>query len=77
MERIGGASEPGGGVSQRLPAAARLVSGNAAVLSIAPGAPLDPGIYRVTVRGGGALADMNSATLGTDTVFEFTVEAAP
>jgi hypothetical protein len=52
---------------------------NPAVLAIAPGAPLDPGLYRVTLRGtgGAALANMNAVTLGTDTTFEFTVERAP
>jgi hypothetical protein len=45
---------------------------------ITPSAQLQPGIYRVTVRGtgGGALANMNAATLGANTSFEFTVEPA-
>jgi hypothetical protein len=79
LERISASAQPAGAVSQRLPAAVGLAAGNAAVLSIAPRAPLDPGVYRVTVRGsgGGALADMSAVPLGTDTSFEFTVEPAP
>lgn len=51
---------------------------NRAVLLITPRATLDPGVYRVTLRGtgGGALANMYSAILGRDTSFEFTVESA-
>jgi hypothetical protein len=51
---------------------------NPAVLLITPSNQLQPGVYRVTVRGtgGGALANMNAATLGADTSFEFTVEPA-
>jgi hypothetical protein len=62
-----------------LPAAAAIAASNASVLLITPRAPLDAGVYRVTLRGtgGGALADMNAATLGTDTSFKFTVERAP
>jgi hypothetical protein len=61
-----------------MPASARLAPMNAAVLMITPGARLAPGVYRVTLRGagGGALANMNAATLGADTSFEFTVEPA-
>jgi hypothetical protein len=79
LERIDPSTEPGAALSQRVPAVVRLAAGNAAVLSIAPGAPLDPGVYRVTVRGSGgaALADMNAVPLGADASFEFTVEAAP
>jgi hypothetical protein len=53
-----------------------LARGNGAVLLITPRIVLAPGIYRVTLRGtgGGALGDMNSATLGLDHSFEFTVE---
>jgi len=52
---------------------------NPAVLLITPRAALEPGVYRVTLRGtgGGALANMNSAALGRDAAFEFTVENAP
>ena len=51
---------------------------NGAVLLITPRAALDPGLYRVTLRGtgGGALANMNSTSLGMDDSFEFTVERA-
>jgi hypothetical protein len=51
---------------------------NGAVLLITPRTALDPGLYRVTLRGtgGGALANMNSAILGLDDSFEFTVESA-
>jgi methionine-rich copper-binding protein CopC len=61
-----------------MPASARLASMNPAVLMITPSAQLAPGVYRVTLRGagGGALANMNAATLGADTSFEFTVEPA-
>lgn len=62
----------------RIPAAAALARENPAVLLITPSAKLAPGGYRVTLRGagGGALANMNSETLGVDTSFEFTVESA-
>jgi Bacterial Ig-like domain len=51
---------------------------NPSVLLITPAAPLAPGTYRVTVRGsgGGALANLNATTLGSDQSFEFTVEPA-
>jgi hypothetical protein len=71
LERIDGAA-------QRISAAAVLAPANAAVLLITPRAALEPGIYRVTLRGtgGGALADMNAATLGVDPSFEFTLKGA-
>jgi hypothetical protein len=61
-----------------MPASARLAPMNPAVLLITPNVRLAPGVYRVTLRGagGGALANMNAATLGADTSFEFTVEPA-
>ena len=61
-----------------LPTVAALAMQNAAALLITPRAQLDPGVYRVTLRGGGggALANMNAATLGADVSFEFTVESA-
>jgi hypothetical protein len=79
LERIGVSADLAAPASQRLPASIRLAADNPAVLAIAPGAPLDPGLYRVTLRGtgGAALANMNAVTLGTDTTFEFTVERAP
>jgi Bacterial Ig-like domain len=79
VERIGESTGLGSAASQRLPAFIRLAAENPAVLSIAPGEPLAPGVYRVTLRGTGAaaLANMHAVTLGTDTSFEFTVEPAP
>jgi hypothetical protein len=51
---------------------------NPSVLLITPSTPLVPGTYRVTVRGsgGGAIANLNATTLGSDQSFEFTVEPA-
>jgi hypothetical protein len=70
VERIDGA--------ERISIARGLAEGNPAVLLIAPKAVLEPGVYRVTLRGsgGGALANMSAATLGADSTFEFTVEPA-
>jgi hypothetical protein len=85
LERMGagaqGAADPEsamGDGAQRISVASALAEHNAAVLLITPRMALDPGVYRVTVRGtgGGALANMNSTTLGADTSFEFTVEPA-
>jgi hypothetical protein len=78
LERMGGPTDIASGNSQRMPASSRLAADNPAVLSIAPSAPLDPGVYRVTVRGTGAaaLANMNAVPLGADMSFEFTVERA-
>jgi Bacterial Ig-like domain len=69
LERIAGAAQP-------VSAAAALAANNPAVLLITPRAALEPGTYRVTLRGtgGGALANMNAATLGGDALIEFTVE---
>jgi hypothetical protein len=66
-------------VPETVPLAATLAANNSSVLLIAPHVPLDAGVYRVTLRGtgGGALADMNAATLRADTSFKFTVERAP
>jgi hypothetical protein len=66
-------------VPETVPFAAAIAANNSSVLLITPRAPLDAGVYRVTLRGtgGGALADMNAATLGADTSFKFTVERAP
>ena len=77
LERIDSASTAAGGANT-MPASARLAPMNPAVLLITPSNQLQPGVYRVTVRGtgGGALANMNAATLGADTSFEFTVEPA-
>jgi Bacterial Ig-like domain len=78
LERMGGSADVAGGGLQRMPAAGRLAAANPSVLSIAPSSPLDPGVYRVTLRGTGAaaLANMNAVTLGADMSFEFTVEPA-
>jgi hypothetical protein len=64
--------------ARAMPATPRLAPSNPAVLLITPSARLEPGAYRVTVRGtgGAALADMHGATLGADASFEFTVEPA-
>jgi hypothetical protein len=65
--------------SARSVAVTRALAGlNPSVLLITPNAPLAPGTYRVTVRGsgGGALANLNATTLGSDLSFEFTVEPA-
>jgi methionine-rich copper-binding protein CopC len=77
LERMDSASTAAGGANT-MPAVARLAPMNPAVLLITPSTQLQPGVYRVTVRGtgGGALANMNAATLGADTSFEFTVEPA-
>jgi hypothetical protein len=77
LERIDPASSAAGG-AQTMSADTRLAPSNPAVLLITPSARLEPGVYRVTVRGtgGGALANMNAATLGANTSFEFTVEPA-
>lgn len=66
-------------VPETVPIGAALAANNPSVLLINPRAPLAAGVYRVTLRGtgGGALADMNAATLGSDTSFKFTVERAP
>ena len=62
----------------KIPATAALAAKNSAVLVITPSTVLDAGVYRVTLRGtgGGALANMNAATLGADISFEFIVEPA-
>jgi hypothetical protein len=82
LERIESAelaSQSTGGVdAQRVPASGALAQSNPSVLLITPNSALVPGIYRVTLRGagGGALADLNSRTLGSDISFDFTVEPA-
>jgi hypothetical protein len=65
--------------SARSVAVTRALAGlNPSVLLITPNVPLAPGTYRVTVRGsgGGAVANLNATTLGSDQSFEFTVEPA-
>jgi methionine-rich copper-binding protein CopC len=75
LERIDSQPTAAGG-AKTMSSVARLAPANPAVLMITPSTQLQPGVYRVTVRGtgGGALANMNAATLGADTSFEFTVE---
>jgi Bacterial Ig-like domain len=77
LERVDPASAAAGG-AQSMEATAKLAPSNPAVLLITPTAQLQPGVYRVTVRGtgGGALANMNAVALGANTSFEFTVEPA-
>jgi len=58
--------------SARSVAVSRALAGlNPSVLLITPNAPLAPGTYRVTVRGrgGGAVANLNATTLGSDQSF--------
>jgi hypothetical protein len=76
LQRIGAA---GSAAQETIPAVKALAENNPAVLLITPRAALDAGVYRVTLRGtgGAALANMNAATLGADTSFEFTVVTAP
>jgi hypothetical protein len=77
LERIGAGAQAA--VPETVPITAAIAANNSSVLLIAPRAPLDGGVYRVTLRGtgGGALADMNASTLGADASFKFTVERAP
>ncbi len=77
LERIDAGAQAA--VPETVAFAAAIAANNSSVLLITPRVPLDAGVYRVTLRGtgGGALADMNAATLGSDTSFKFTVERAP
>jgi methionine-rich copper-binding protein CopC len=77
LEQIDSQPTAAGG-AKTMPAVAKLAPMNPAVLLVTPSAQLGPGVYRVTMRGtgGGALANMNAATLGANTSFEFTVEPA-
>jgi methionine-rich copper-binding protein CopC len=62
-----------------VPTSAALAAGNPAVIVLTPASPLGTGTYRVGVRGtgGGALADVNVQTLGSDYSFTFNVDASP
>ncbi|MDP9012479.1 MAG: Ig-like domain-containing protein [Pseudomonadota bacterium] len=62
--------------TQRSAISSTVAASNPAVVLITPAAPLAAGTYRVTVRGtgGGAVANLQAATLGADHSFEFTVE---
>ena len=77
LERVQG-NELLTAIGAPLAATLTLVSGNPADVIIRPATPLGAGVYRVTLRGtgGGALADVSAASLGTDYDFVFTVEAA-
>lgn len=78
LEKI--ADDPGTTpVAVSIGASRALAANNAAVLLITPPTPLEPGDYRVTVHGVGAaaIANLRGTTLGADSSFEFTVEAAP
>jgi methionine-rich copper-binding protein CopC len=83
LERMGDADlDPEAAVTaesgKRIAATGALAEHNPAVLSITPSKSLDPGVYRVSVRGtgGGAIANLGASTLGSDTSFVFTVEPA-
>jgi hypothetical protein len=77
LERIDSGSAAASG-AEIVSATTRLAPSNPAVLLITPSIRLEPGVYRVTLRGsgGGALANVNAATLSANTSFEFTVEPA-
>jgi hypothetical protein len=62
-----------------VPTSAALAAGNPAVIVLTPASPLGTGTYRVSIRGtgGGALADVNVQTLGSDYSFTFNVDASP
>jgi hypothetical protein len=64
--------------TQQIPVVNVLAEHNPAVLMITPATPLEPGVYRVLLRGsgGGALANLAADTLGVDVSWEFTVTAA-
>jgi hypothetical protein len=64
--------------SHVVPTSAALAAGNPAVIVLTPAAPLVTGTYRVSVRGtgGGALADVNVQTLGSDYSFTFNVDVS-
>jgi methionine-rich copper-binding protein CopC len=76
LSRIGAGMDAASGL-ESISADAALSPSNGAVLLVTPRTALAPGVYRVTLRGagGGALATMNSVTLGLDHSFEFTVES--
>ena len=58
---------------------ARLAEGNPSVVLLTPQRALDPGSYRLILRGGGGggLADVNAQSLDVDYRSEFTVQGAP
>ncbi len=71
-------NESGGGAPTPIAFSAAPADANPSSLVIRPTHALEPGMYRVTVRGtgGGAVADMNGRPLGQDFSFEFTVSPA-
>lgn len=73
-----GASPVVGAVPTPIAFSAAPADANPSSLVIRPTHALEPGMYRVTVRGtgGGAVADMNGQPLGQDFSFEFTVSPA-
>jgi len=66
------------GQARPVTASASLALSNPTSIVIQPATALTPGQYRVTVRGtgGGALADIEAQSLGTDFSFVFTVSPA-
>jgi hypothetical protein len=80
VERVGPATRSSSNAEAvSIPSYVALAEGNPATVIITPVAPLVPGLYRVTARGtgGGALADLNAQTLGSDYSFTFTVDGSP
>jgi hypothetical protein len=65
--------------AERILVSGALAEHNPAVLLITPGTPLAQRSLSSHLRGsgGGALADLNARTLGSDISFVFTVEPAP
>jgi len=82
LERIAGTGldteSAAAGGTEKISVANALAEHNPAVLLMTPSAALNPGVYRVTLRGtgGGALANLNATTLVSDVSFTFTVEPA-
>jgi hypothetical protein len=64
-------------IATKLAAAGVLAPLNPSVILITPSVPLSAGTYRITVRGvgGGAIANLNAAPLGSNASAVFTVES--
>lgn len=79
LARLGAAGEHDDGSPVALTIEVALATANQAVLLITPRSTLEPGDYRVTLRGTGAaaLADLDSNVLGSNFQIPFTVEATP
>lgn len=77
LERLADSGPAAAGASQPS-ISTSLAAKNQAALLITPQVALEPGSYRVTVRGTGAaaLADVDGAILGVDYSFVFSVEPA-